>query len=154
MVNVTYVSGDAGLMDRAAPLWQELNSHHLCRSPYFKDYYCGLKFEERKDSIMQRALGGDVRVDLALDPEGKPVGYCVSSVDRLQTGEIESIFVTPQFRRHGVGTALINKALDWLAVKDAKRNIVSVAVGNEEAFGFYERFGFYPRRTLLEQKKP
>jgi len=28
-----------------------------------------------------------------------------------------------------------------------------VAVGNEQAYVFYEQFGFFPRRTLLEQKK-
>jgi diamine N-acetyltransferase len=34
----------------------------------------------------------------------------------------------------------------------AERKIIGVAVGNEEAFGFYEKFGFYPRVTILRQK--
>jgi ribosomal protein S18 acetylase RimI-like enzyme len=47
----------------------------------------------------------------------------------------------------------MEKALAWLNGKGAKKKIVSVAVGNEQAYGFYSRFGFLPRRTLLEQKK-
>ena len=153
MVNVTYVSGNASLIDRVASLWEELNKQHLSLSPYFKDYYRTLTFEDRKSSIQQRAFGGEVRVDLALDDSDQPIGYCISTIDRWLTGEIDSIFVCPQYRGQGIGTTLMEKALDWLKVKGAKKNIVSVTVGNEQAYVFYEQFGFFPRRTLLEQKK-
>ena len=36
MVDVTYVSGNESLIDKIAPLWEELNKQHLCLSPYFK----------------------------------------------------------------------------------------------------------------------
>jgi GNAT superfamily N-acetyltransferase len=153
MVNVTYVSGNASLIDRVASLWEELNKQHLSLSPYFKDYYRTLTFEDRKRSIQQRALGGEIRVDLALDDSGQPIGYCIASIGRTLTGEIDSIFVDRQCRGQGIGTVLMEKALDWLKVKGAKKNIVFVAVGNEQAYVFYEQFGFFPRRTLLEQKK-
>ena len=153
MVNVTYVSGNGSMIDRIAPLWEELNKQHLCSSPYFKDYYRTLTFEDRKRSIQQRAFGGDIKVDLALDDSGQLIGYCVSSIDRWLTGEIDSIFVSPPYRGQGIGTTLMEKTLDWLKVTGAKKNIVSVAVGNEQAYVFYEQFGFFPRRTLLEQKK-
>jgi GNAT superfamily N-acetyltransferase len=153
MVKVTYVSGNESLIDRVAPLWKELNKQHLCLSPYFKDYYHTLTFEDRKRSIQQRVSGGEIRVDLALDNSGQPVGYCITSIDRTLTGEIDSIFVEPPCRGQGIGTVLMEKALDWLKVKGAKKNIVSVVVGNEQAYIFYEQFGFFPRRTLLEQKK-
>ena len=153
MINVTHVSGNATLIDRVASLWEELNKQHLSLSPYFKDYYRTLTFEDRKRSIQQGALGGEIRVDLTLDNSGQPIGYCISTIDRWLTGEIDSIFVCPQYRGQGIGTALMENALDWLRVKGAKKNIVSVAVGNEQAYVFYEQFGFFPRRTLLEQKK-
>jgi GNAT superfamily N-acetyltransferase len=153
MVNVTYVSGNESLIDRVASLWEELNRQHLSLSPYFKNYYRTLTFEDRKRSIQQRGFGGEIRVDLALDNSGQPIGYCITSIDRWLTGEIDSIFVDPQCRGQGVGTVLMEKALDWLKVKGAKKNVVSVAVGNEQAYVFYQQFGFFPRRTLLEQKK-
>jgi len=153
MVNITYVSGNANLIDKVEPLWKELNKHHLCVSPYFKAYYRDLTFEDRKHAILQRAFGGDVRVDLALGASEKLVGYCVTTIDRWLTGEIDSIFVTSSCRGRGMGTELMEKALQWLKSKGAKKKIVSVAVGNEQAYVFYEQFGFFPRRTLLEQKK-
>ena len=153
MVNVTYVSGNESLIDRVASLWEELNRQHLSLSPYFKNYYRTLTFEDRKRSIQQGAFGGEIRVDLALDDSGQPIAYCISTIDRWLTGEIDSIFVAPQYRGQGIGTLLMEKALDWLKVKGAKKNIVSIAVGNEQAYVFYEQFGFFPRRTLLEQKK-
>jgi GNAT superfamily N-acetyltransferase len=153
MVNVTYVSGNESLIDKISPLWEELNRLHLSMSPYFRDYYRTLTFEDRTRSIQQRAYGGEIRVDLALDDSGQPIGYCVTSIDRWLTGEIESIFVNPQNRGQGIGTILMEKALDWLKVKGSKKNIISVAVGNEQVYVFYEQFGFFPRRTLLEQKK-
>ena len=153
MVNIKYVSGNARLIDKITPLWQELNKQHLNLSPYFKDYYETLTFENRKRAILQRAIGGDVKVDLAYDDSERLVGYCVSSIDKLQTGEIDSIFVISEYRGKGIGATLMEKALEWLKSKGSKKNIVSVAVGNEMAYVFYEQFGFYPRRTLLEQKK-
>ena len=130
-----------------------MNRQHLSLSPYFKDYYRALTFEDRKRSIQQRVSGGEIRVDLALDNSGQPIGYCVTSIDRKLTGEIDSMFVDPQCRGQGIGTVLMENALDWLKVKGAKKTIVSVAVGNEQAYIFYEQFGFFPRRTLLEQKQ-
>jgi diamine N-acetyltransferase len=81
------------------------------------------------------------------------VGYVVCSVDKMYNGEIDSIFVVPSYRRQGIGKTLMEKALTWLDGKGSKKNIVSVAVGNEQAYDFYRVFGFFPRRTMLEQKK-
>ena len=153
MPNITYVSGNKTLMDKVEPLWLEINKHHLSLSPYFKDYYQNLAFQDRKRVILQRALGGDVHVDIAYADSGLLVGYCISSIDKLLTGEIDSIFVAIKFRGQGIGKTLMDKAMAWLDSKGAKKKIVSVAVGNEQAYGFYARFGFLPRRTMLEQKK-
>jgi diamine N-acetyltransferase len=153
LINIRYISGNVRQIDKIAPLWQELNKQHLNLSPYFKDYYKTLTFEDRKRAILQRALGGEVRIELAYNDENVLVGYCVSSIDKVQTGEIDSIFVIGECRGQGIGAKLMEKALEWLKTKGSKKNIVSVAVGNEMAYVFYEQFGFYPRRTLLEQKK-
>jgi len=152
MVGITFYCGNESLIDRIKPLWEELNRHHLCVSPHFKDYYQTLTFDARKRVILQRATGGAVRVDLASEGDTL-VGYCVSSMDRLLTGEIDSIFVNAKFRGQGIGRALMEKALTWLDGEGAKKNIVSVAVGNEQVYEFYAKFGLLPRRTLLEQKK-
>ncbi len=153
MVAITYVNGDKTLLDKVEPLWLQLNSHHLSLSPYFKDYYRTLTFQDRKRVILHRSVGVEIHVDLAYDQEIL-VGYCVSSVDKGLTGEIDSIFVDLAYRGQGIGKTLLQNALAWLGAKGSKKNIVSVGVGNEQAYGFYAKFGFFPRRTMLEQKKP
>lgn len=42
-------------------------------------------------------------------------------------------------------------ALRWMNESSAKRKVIGVVVGNEQALGFYARFGFYPRVVNLEQ---
>jgi len=153
MIDVKYVFGSATLIDKIAPLWELLNKQHLSSSPYFKDYYNNLTFKDRQRAILLRAVGGDIRIDLAFAKGEQLIGYCVTSIDKQFTGEIDSLFVIPECRGQGIGTTLMEKALEWLKSKGSKKNIVSVAVGNEKTYVFYEQFGFYPRRTLLEQKK-
>ena len=80
-------------------------------------------------------------------------GYCISSVDKNNTGEIDSIFVLHSCRGLGIGEQLMQKGLQWMDEIGAEKIVVNVAAGNEQAFGFYERYGFYPRRTMLEQIK-
>ncbi len=152
MVSITYVRGDKTKIDIIKPLWEQLNSQHLCLSPNFKDYYKTLTFQDRKRAIMQRAAGIEIHVELGYN-ENVLIGYCISSIDRSLVGEIDSIFVEEKHRNQGIGTSLMKNSLDWLTSKSSKKNIVSVAVGNEQAYGFYAKFGFLPRRTMLEQKK-
>jgi diamine N-acetyltransferase len=153
MVNITYICGNKALLNKIEPLWQQLNQHHLKLSPYFKDYYQKMTFEDRKRKEFQRAWGGAFRVDIAMD-NTVPVGYCLCSIDKWQMGEIDSIFVDEKYRHQGIGATLMKNALAWLTEKGAKKKIVTVAFGNEEAWKFYAQFGFLPRRTLLEQKNP
>lgn len=120
MADITYVNGDKTLLDKIEPLWLQLNCHHLCVSPYFKDYYRNLTFQDRKRAILHRAVGVEVHVDLAFDREAL-VGYCVSSIDKAFTGEIDSIFVDIAYRGQGIGKALMQNALVWLNGKGSKK---------------------------------
>jgi ribosomal protein S18 acetylase RimI-like enzyme len=44
----------------------------------------------------------------------------------------------------------MEKSLDWLNLLDATTVTIKVAVGNEEAFGFYSNYGFKPIFTELQ----
>jgi diamine N-acetyltransferase len=146
------LSGNESLLDDIAPLWEQLNVHHLECSPDFKHYYRAMTFEKRRKVLLQKAADGEMRVDVAVDEKaGRRVGYCVSSVDENKTGEIESIFVVNEYRGLGIGASLLKTALVWMSAKGAEKKVVSVGAGNEQSFGFYERYGFRLRKTVLEQ---
>ena len=92
-----------------------------------------------------------MRVDIATD-NGRNIGYCVSTVKKNE-GEIDSIFVDQDYRSAGIGRAFMVRALAWMDGQHVTVRRVAVAIGNEDALGFYEQFGFLPRQLLLEQKQ-
>jgi diamine N-acetyltransferase len=151
---INYIHGDKGMLDEIKSLWEDLNEHHRQHSPNFKEYYCKMTFEKRKSDLLKKVACSKMRVDLAVDISiGQNVGYCVSSIDKEKTGEIESIFVSEVYRGLGIGDSLMKKTLSWMEGEGAVAKIVEVGAGNEQTFGFYARYGFLPRKTMLKQTK-
>ncbi len=149
-VAIHYSVTDASGIDQIKPLWEQLVLHHKARSTHFKDVYENFTFEKRKADLLNKSCDGLLRVDLATD-NGRNVGYCVSTVKENE-GEIDSIYIDQDYRSTGIGSAFMERALAWMDEQHVTVRRVAVAVGNEEALGFYEQFGFLPRQVLLEQK--
>ncbi len=153
MVNIDYIETGPEGIDQIRPLWEHLVLHHGKKSPYFKDFYETFTFEKRRADLLHKSNGGLLRVDIAKDRDtGKNIGYCVSTVKENE-GEIDSIFIDHDYRSEGIGSAFMERALAWMDGQHTSVKRVAVAVGNEDAFGFYEKFGFLPRQVILEQKK-
>jgi len=55
--------------------------------------------------------------------------------------ELESIGVAEDFRKKGIGGALLNTALEWAAQQGARKIELEVRASNETAIRFYERAG-------------
>lgn len=148
---ITYAqSGPEGL-DNVAGLWRKLRLHHKERSTYFKEEMDTVPWEERKQWLLKKAgNNGKFLVETARDKD-KLVGYCISSISEKE-GEIESIYVEKEYRKQHIGEHFMKSALAWMDSRGVTRKIIGVAVGNEEAFGFYRKFNFYPRVTILRQK--
>ncbi|PKM75479.1 MAG: N-acetyltransferase [Firmicutes bacterium HGW-Firmicutes-17] len=154
MTAITYRSGDESLLDEIQELWEALNQHHHQAAVNFKAHYETFTFEMRKKNLLLKAKNGQLRIEIAVDPETvKNVGYCISRVEFSGDAEMESLYVLEKYRGMGLGEKLLSNAITWMDEMGAHSKTVSVAVGNEKAFSFYERFGFYPRKTLLEQIK-
>ncbi len=72
---------------------------------------------------------------------GPPIaGFLVA-----QTGpewELENIVVSPEFRRRGVGRALLSALLDEARARRAERVLLEVRVSNQAAIHLYRRSGF------------
>lgn len=66
---------------------------------------------------------------------GKILGYIIFS----RRGHIISIAVDPEWRRHGIGKALIETAVNHPRVKKVH---AEVRVSNKPAQAFYEKLGF------------
>ncbi|MEL7662354.1 GNAT family N-acetyltransferase [Acetobacterium wieringae] len=151
---ITYRSGDESLLDDIKELWEALNRHHRDAAVNFKAHYEAFTFAMRKKNLLTKAQNGRLRIEIAVDPKtARNVGYCISRVEISGDAEMESLYVQDDYRGLGLGETLLGNAIAWMDEMGAHTKSVSVAVGNEKAFSFYERFGFYPRKTLLEQIK-
>ena len=67
-------------------------------------------------------------------------------------GYIEDIVVKSNYRRKGIGTHLLENALNWFRSRALKRIELNVVKENQSAYSFYVKHGFkdYKHRFLLE----
>jgi ribosomal protein S18 acetylase RimI-like enzyme len=149
---IEYVHGGIEWLDEIGPLWEKLNALHGELSPHFADSFRNGSFSKRKAELLTKSQTARLHVDLAREHDSmRPLGYCISTVDPDEIGEIESLFVDEGCRRRGIGGQLMTTALSWMAKEGAKKKRLLVAFGNDAAINFYKRFGFCPRNIELVQ---
>lgn len=106
-------------------------------------------------------------VDILTDPKSKSetfvavinknvVGFCSigpsRNKDSQNTGEVYSIYIDQKFSGKGIGTALIQKGLDFLKRKGFKKAILWVLVSNKKGRKFYESRGWKAESKVKEDK--
>ena len=115
-----------------------------------------MDFKSRIAPLLGKSENGEILVELARDNLlNIPVGYCLSSVVYLPEpeGEIDSLYIEPQYRGMNIGHNLVEHALNWMELKNVITKKVVVATGNESAIPFYGKFGFFSKFINLEQKR-
>jgi len=146
---ITLKTGDNSMLDDIQGLWEQLNALHMTKSPDFKHHYNTFTFTARKKSLLEKADNGRIFLVAAYDREVM-IGYCVSSITG-DSGEIDSIYVKPDYQNRRIGHMLMETSLNWFNANNTKAIDIAVSVGNEEVFGFYAKYGFKPRLTVLRQ---
>jgi len=152
MAEIEYVEANRNDLDIVGPLWRKLMQHHIERSTHFKSFLEKATFERRAKQIRDKSEDGDIRIDLARDVTTENIiGYCVSTITRDNQGEIDSIYVEPDYRGRNIGNNLMERALRWMDSKSVTSKMLVVAAGNEEVFDFYRQYDFYPASITLFQ---
>ncbi|HEV7919741.1 MAG TPA: GNAT family N-acetyltransferase [Thermoanaerobaculia bacterium] len=87
--------------------------------------------------------------------DGAIAGYVYVALEPLSwkelrgpAGFIHDVAVTAEARRSGLGTELLEVAIDWLRQRGAPRVILWTAASNEAAQSLFRRLGF--RETMRE----
>lgn len=89
--------------------------------------------------------------------DGVVIGYVMSRVEigwgylkpgLVRKGHIVSLAVLENYRRKGIGTALMQAALKGLKEYGAKEVYLEVRVSNTPAIRLYEKLGFTVKRTI------
>ena len=128
-----------------------LRAHHASVSEHFSDQLVSRPFEDRRRDLVSKAV--KMKVDVACVGE-RDVGYCISTVDKENRGELDSLFIAPDYRRMGLGRQLAESAVVWLKAEGAHPIFLTVLVGNEEAVRFYETLGFFSRAIVMVHQEP
>ncbi len=80
---------------------------------------------------------------------GKIVGFVAGDAnwfsrrERKNVGAIHEIVVDPDYQGHGIGTALMNKILEYFKEKGLDTAELWVGDENYKAINFYKKFGFH-----------
>ena len=93
-------------------------------------------------------------VPIIAAPYGTLAAYCIAWFDpRTQTVEIEPLGTHPDYRRLGLGRAIVQEVLRRSAARNAKSVMVWGAHRNDVAIHLYESAGIRSRRVLREYKR-
>jgi diamine N-acetyltransferase len=139
--------GAAEHFDRVEPLWLELRRHHAEIAPLWRAGLLAASFEDRKDGLLRKSVNGLAVLLATVD--GRDAGYCICTVDAERQGELDSLYVTAEHRRRGLGRALMCGAMRWLGDRPTSAIVVEVLFGNDPAMRLYESLGFHARTVQL-----
>ncbi|RNJ26278.1 GNAT family N-acetyltransferase [Halosegnis longus] len=142
----------ASALDALVELWLDLardqraHGSHLCVTA---------NENQIRESLSQRLVVGGVRIARVDD---EPVGFATFYPEQgvfeqeYDRGIIENLYVTAPHRGNGIGTALLEAAVDALREGGADRIALDVLAANERARSFYRDHGFEPHRVEMERR--
>jgi GNAT superfamily N-acetyltransferase len=95
------------------------------------------------------ALNHDVNV-AAFSPAGEIIGHCFLAPDKQCSAEL-AIFVHQEFRRRGVGTALVKAALEWACAAGLRRVWSITPSENRAALRLQQSCGFRLMKSIARE---
>jgi len=107
-------------------------------------------FMERPVELVKSALRNDLYDVVAL-VNNDVVGMGRLVGDGVMYWYLQEIVVLPEYQGRGIGTAIVNKLLNYIQEHTPERNFTSVGLTAAEGKeGFYERFGFAKNRGMTK----
>ncbi len=103
--------------------------------------------EDSREAISRLLARNPDTCFAALDDQGRLVGAILATEDGRR-GYIYHMGVMQEFRRQGVGSALVRAALDALGQKQIFTVALVAFAANDCANAFWERMGFVDRTDL------
>lgn len=134
-----------------ADLWVDLATEQHAHGSHLA---AAANRERILDSIGQHIADGNLFVARADDAI---VGFVMFSIERrlyavsTTRGVVRNLYVRPERRGEGIGSALLATAEDDLAADGAERIALEALVGNADARRFYEGNGYSPHRIEFEK---
>jgi ribosomal-protein-alanine N-acetyltransferase len=93
-------------------------------------------------SLLSRLYFTNPEGFIVAEVDEKVVGYLIGTLRWGASGHIMAIGVYPEYRKRGVGTALMVQILDILRMRGARSARLEVRKSNDAAQLFYQKLGF------------
>jgi len=93
-------------------------------------------------SLLSRLYFTNPEGFLVAEVDGKVVGYLIGTLRWGASGHIMAVGIYPEYRKKGVGTALMVQILDILRMRGARNARLEVRKSNTMAQLFYQKLGF------------
>ena len=104
-------------------------------------YEPAVAYSKRELRAYLRFTGSDC---LVAEAETQIAGFCISA-RRDESGYIVTIDVLPQFRRHHLGTKLLNEIERRLVANGVREITLETATDNDSAVAFWTKHGYRNR---------
>ncbi len=119
-------------------------------SPLLPDFLRPISVNEESsalDSFWQDILSGKNSFALLAWADGKPVGMAL--IEEEKVCHLESLIVLSEYRRQGIGKALIERAKQMAAERGNRIMTLNVLPENKSAKQLYGNTGFSDFRTMM-----
>lgn len=97
-----------------------------------------------KQQVFGAATGADQAIFIAFSEENVPIGLAAlyrSSAEH-KSGEMAQVWISPEYRKRGIGTELLEKIIQWGKENDITEIEARIMAGNEQAVAFYKKNKF------------
>ena len=140
------------------PMWCEMTDEHSAMSPIFAPVAdAPAKFAKYLEGVLNKE---NFYMPVAVI-DGQIAGYVMAShgympdvfVMRSKVS-LQDMMVKKEYRRMGVGKALVNAVRQFAEERKADRVDLQVAVKNESGFAFWKAVGFEPVLTHMTIARP
>jgi ribosomal protein S18 acetylase RimI-like enzyme len=137
-------------------LWLDLVLHHRRLDP---DYPSLPGIREALLAELERGLGSAGCQIWLAELDGTPVGFLFAEVAGPEgpasgggPGWIHELYVEPDWRRRGLGRALVDEASAFFDERGQSRFSVRVESANQEGLHFWRELGLEERARILEKR--
>ena len=142
-----------GHLENVLDMWQELLGLTSRFNPL---YQLAPRAVDHQRQFFQKNRTNPNTFCLVAEQDNRPVGFANGYVimpteifKQTPIGLIENLFVDPEIRRCGVGSALVESCYDWFRKRMISHIYVNVVPANESSERFWQSMGYGPHKITL-----
>lgn len=79
------------------------------------------------------------------------LGNAIDQADGERTAHIFLLYVAPEHRKQGIGSALVVRGEEWALQRGDRKISLQVFTNNQPALNLYQKLGYQPQSLLMQK---